>query len=121
MVGCFRAHVPDAPKGGGGNDNPGDFLASWGYFFAAIGGLGIALAVGATYFLGSKIGRGVAITAAGILGTGLAFIYVGPWLAWIVGGTVVCVVGAGAFIIWRNRNRIVARIEEVTGLEVDGK
>ena len=123
MWSCMR--MPSAPeidigKGGLSTASAGDFLVSIGYWAVGAGAVGLILAVAISYFLGSKIGRGVAVSAAGAIGVGLCLIYVGPWLAWIFAGAVVLVLLSMAYLAMRNKKRIIDQFESATGWELDG-
>lgn len=127
LAGCFRVldkreSIPGVlPEGGGGS--LADFLVEWGYWLTRIGILGLALSLAAVYFLGSKIGRGFAITAAGLFAAGITFIYVGPWIGVIVGVSTILTILVVAYFAYRNRNAIAEKaedvIQEATGIEVD--
>ena len=123
LYSCFRTpSLPrqDGVKGVVGVQNAGDFLASIGNWGIVIGAIALILSFLVWRIFGKGIAITVIISAVGAIAVGAAFTYIGPWLAWIIFGGFALVLLVAARILWMNRRHIIDRIEESTGLEIDG-
>ena len=68
-----------------------------------------------------RIAKPFALSAVGVVGCGVALVYIGPWLAWIFAAFVVIILAALAWVVSLNWRGWLTKAEAATGLEFDGK
>lgn len=87
-------------------------------------GAGLALLIVCIFLFNfglSKIAKPLALSAVGVVATGVALVYVGPWLAWIFAAIVALILLAVAALVAMNWRKWLTKAEAYTGWEIDGR
>ena len=123
LTSCFgrlpSAKIPKVPA-----CPPGDTacqLAAMGAYFLYAGG--IAIVVGALLAILTPLktkGWHVASLGGVLLGCGIAFNFFAANAFWIIPCVVLIFVGISGYLIYKNRDTLIQKAEESTGLEIDG-
>lgn len=124
--GCARdmALAEGTPKGGseGGSAAAATFLIEWGYWAITAGILATILSAPVIYFTGKHIGGGVLVFGLGSLFAGVALVFIGPWLAIVIGilaALILVAIALFGLYLWKHRDKIEERFEERFGFSDD--